>query len=118
MRSMLDNFKNIEKVFVEKNNKKARAIKAKVSTAPQKGASVPCEHVNGGGSGGPAPKKPHTAKYYKLCKANGGPFKTHDTSECHRSDKDGKELGKPHKPFDPAKKPWKRAVATRARWLI
>ena len=33
-RSMQNNFENIEKVFVEKNNKKARAIKAKVSIAP------------------------------------------------------------------------------------
>ena len=68
-RSMLHNLENIEKVFVEKNNEKARVIKAKISTAPQKGASVPHKHRNGGGSGGPAPKKPHTTKY---CKGNGG----------------------------------------------
>jgi hypothetical protein len=104
-RSMLHDLETIEKVFVEKNNKKARATKAKASTAPQNGASVPRNHGNGGGSGGPAPKKPRTAKYCKLCKVNGGSFKTHDTSKCHRFNKDGKELGKPHKPFHPAKKP-------------
>jgi hypothetical protein len=107
-RSMLHDLKTIEKVFVKKNNEKARATKAKASTASQKGASVPRKHENGGGSGGPAPKKAHTAKYCKWCKAAGGPFKTHDTSKCHRFNKDGKELVKPHKPFDPAKKPWKK----------
>ncbi len=37
-----------------------------------------------------------------------GPDQTHNTSDCHRFDKGGKEVGKPHKPFDPAKKPWKK----------
>jgi hypothetical protein len=106
-RSMLHNLETFEKVYVEKNNEKARATKAKASTASQTGASVPHKHGNGGGSGGPAPKKAHTAKYCKWWKAVGGPFKTHDTSECRRFDKVGKELGKHHKPFDPTKKPWK-----------
>ena len=44
----------------------------------------------------------------KWCQAVGGPFKTHDTSKCRRFDQDGKETGKPHKPFNPAKKPWKK----------
>ncbi len=37
-----------------------------------------------------------------------GPYQTHNTSDCCRFDKDGKEVGKPYKPFDPAKKPWKK----------
>ena len=106
-RSIFHDSETIEKVFVEKNNKKARSNKAKASTAPQKGASVPRKHGNGGGSGGPAPKKACTAKYCRWYKVAGGPFKTHDTSESRRFDKDSKELGKPHKPFNPAKKPWK-----------
>ena len=83
-------------------------MKAKVGTAPQKGFSVPCKRGNGGGSGGSAPQKAPTAKYCKWCQAAGGPFKTHDTNECCRFDKDGKETGKFYKPFDPAKKPWKK----------
>jgi hypothetical protein len=39
-----------------------------------------------------------------------GPYQTHNTSDCRRFDKDGKEVGKPYKPFDPAKKPWKKGV--------
>jgi hypothetical protein len=37
-----------------------------------------------------------------------GPFQTHNTSNCCRFDKDGKETDKSHKLFDLAKKPWKK----------
>ncbi len=30
------------------------------------------------------------------------------STDCRRFDKDGKEVGKPHKPFNLAKKPWKK----------
>jgi hypothetical protein len=59
---MLHDLETIEKVFVEKNNEKAKASAAKAGTAPQKGASVPRKKGKGGGSGGPAPKKARTAK--------------------------------------------------------
>ncbi len=78
-RSMLHNLETIKKVFVEKNNKKAKASVAKAGTAPQKRASVPCKKGKGGGSGGPAPKKACTAKYCKWCKAVDGPYQTHNT---------------------------------------
>jgi hypothetical protein len=108
-RSMLLDLENIKKVFATKDGKKARCIKAKAGTAPKKVAfSVPNKHGKGGGSGGPAPKKAHSTKYCKWCKAAGGAFQTHDTIECHRFDKDGKEVGKPSKPFDSAKKPRKK----------
>jgi hypothetical protein len=107
-RSMLFNLKNIEKVFVTKDSKKARSNKATAGTAPKKGGTVPRKHGKGGGSGVPAPKKARSAKHCKWCKVAGGPFQTHDTSECHRFDKDGKEVGKPHKPFNSAKNSWKR----------
>ncbi len=94
--------------MVEENNKKAKASVAKAGTAPQKGISVPRKKGKGGGSGGPTPKKARTAKYCKHCKAVDGPYQTHNTSDCRRFDKDGKEVGKPHKPFDPAKKLWKK----------
>ncbi len=35
-------------------------------------------------------------------------YQTHNTSNCCRFDNDGKETGKSHKPFNPAKKPWKK----------
>jgi hypothetical protein len=107
-RSMLHNLETIEKVFFEKNNEKAKASAAKAGTAPQKGASVPRKKGKRGGSGGPAPKKARTAKYLKHCNAVDGPYQTLNTSDCRRFDKGGKEVGKPHKPFDPAKKPWKK----------
>jgi hypothetical protein len=81
---------------------------AKTGTAPQKWASVPRMKGKGGGSGGPAPKKARTAKYCKWCKAVDGPYQTHNASDCRRFVNDGKEVGKPHTPFDPAKKPWKK----------
>ncbi len=106
---MLHDLENIEKVFVEKNNEKAKASAAKANTALQKGASVPHKKgKRGGDSGGPAPKRAHTAKHCKHCKAAGGPYQTHNRIDCHRFDKDGKQIGKPWKPSDPAKKPWKK----------
>jgi hypothetical protein len=36
------------------------------------------------------------------------PFTTHDTIECRRFSKDGSLKDKPTKPFDPAKKTWKK----------
>ncbi len=71
---MLQDLETIEKVFVEKNNKKAKASIAKAGTAPQKGRSVPRKKGKGGGSGGPAPKKAHTAKYCKWSKEVDGPY--------------------------------------------
>jgi hypothetical protein len=59
---MLHDLEMFKKVFVEMNNKKAKANVAKAGTVPQKGASVPRKKGKGGGSGGPAPKKACTAK--------------------------------------------------------
>ena len=105
--AMLQDLENIEKDFVEQYNKKARVNKAKVGsagTAPH----MPRKFGNGGSSKGLALKKGCTTKYCKWCKANGGPFTMHDTVKCRRFDKDGKQKYKPDKPFDSAKKPWKR----------
>jgi hypothetical protein len=110
IRSMLLDLENIEKVFA-KDGEKARAIKASAGIAPKKAGIVPRKHGKGGGSGGPAPKKARSAKYCKWCKAAGGAHQTHNTIECCRFDKDGKEVGKPSKPFDSAKKPWKKGGA-------
>jgi len=108
-RSMLHDLENIEKIYVEKNNEKAKASAAKAGTAPQKGLSVPRKKgKRGGESGGAPPKRARTAKHCKHCKAASGPYQTHNTIDCRRFDKDGKEIGKPWKPSDPAKKPWKK----------
>ncbi len=106
---MLHDLETIETVFVEKNDEKAKAMKAKAGTAPQKGLSVPHKKWNGCSLGGPASKKACNAKYCKWCQAAGGPFKTHDTSKCCKFSKDSKETGKSYKPFDPAKKPWTKS---------
>jgi hypothetical protein len=109
-KAMLQDLENIKKVFVEHYNTKARANKAKADTAPNNGKHVSGKCGNGGGSKGPAPPKGCSDKYYKWCKAVGGPFTTHDTVEveCHRFDKDGKQMVKPPKLFDFGKKPWKK----------
>ncbi len=39
----------------------------------------------------------------------GGAHQTHNTIEWCRFDKDSKEVGKPSKPFDSVKKPWKKS---------
>jgi hypothetical protein len=108
-RSMLLDLENIKKVFAMKDGEKARSINDKAGTALKKvGFSVPKKHGKGGGSGGPAPKKAHSTKYCKWCKAVGWAFQTHNTIECRRFDKDGKVVGKPSKPFNSVKKPWKK----------
>ena len=96
---MLHDLENIEKIFVEKNNEKAKANAAKAGTAPQKGLSVPRKKgKRGGESGGQPPKRARTAKHCKHCKAASGPYQTHNMIDCRRFDKDGKEIGKPWKP--------------------
>jgi hypothetical protein len=35
----------------------------------------------------------------------------HDAAECRRFDREGKQLVKPTKPLDSAKKPWKKGGA-------
>jgi hypothetical protein len=107
-RAMLMDLENIEKLFVEKYDKKAKANKAKAATASKTAERVPKKRAHGGGSDQGAPKKGHSAKYCKWCKVVGGPYTTHDTIKCRRFEKDGKPKDKPAKPFDSAKKPWKK----------
>ena len=107
-RTMLQDLKNIEKLFVKKYSEKAQANKAKAATAPKMAERVPKKRAHGGGSDRGAPKKGCSAKYCKWCKAAGGPYTTHNTIKCRRFEKDGKPKDKPAKPFDSAKKPWKK----------
>jgi hypothetical protein len=107
-RAMLMDLKNIEKLFLEKYNKTARANKAKAATASKMAELRPKKHVHGGGSNQEATKNSRSAKYCKWCKAAVGPYTTRDTIECRRFKKDGKPKDKPAKPFNYAKKPWKK----------
>ena len=118
VRAMLQDLENIEKVYIECANNKARANKAKASTAPKSGGQVPRKYGREGGSKGPAPKKGRSAKYCKWCNAAGGPFTMHNIAECCKFDKEGKQLVKPTKPFDSAKSPKRKAAQILARWLI
>ena len=42
------------------------------------------------------------------CKTVNGSLTTHDTAECRRFEKDGSSKNRLAKPFDSAKKPWKK----------
>jgi hypothetical protein len=106
--AMLQDLKNIEKLFVKKYNKKAQANKAKAATAPKTAECMPKKQAHGGGSDRGAPKKGHSAKYCKWCKNANGPYTTHNTIKCRRFEKDGTPKDKPVKPFNSAKKPWKK----------
>ncbi len=86
---MLQDLKNIKKLFVKKYNKKAQANKAKAATAPKTAKRVPKKRTHGGGSDRGAPQKGCSAKYCKWCKPANGPYTTHDTIECRRFEKDG-----------------------------
>jgi hypothetical protein len=108
---MLQDLKNIEKLFVEKYNEKAQANKAKAATAPKTAEHMPKKRAHGGGCNRGAPKKGRSAKYCKWCKTANGPYTNHNTIECCRFKKDGTPKDKPVKPFDSAKKPWKKTVS-------
>ncbi len=54
------------------------------------------------------PSPPPPNKYCKWCKAVDGPYTTHNTTECRRFNQDGSRKDRLTKPFDSAKKPWKK----------
>jgi hypothetical protein len=110
-RAILLDLENLEKVFAEKSNEAAQANKAKVAAAAKSaGDHVPRKgkREHGGGPDKGNPKKGRTDKFCKWCKAVDGPFMTHNTTECRRFNKDGSQKDRPTKPFDSAKKPWKK----------
>jgi hypothetical protein len=94
----------------KRSNEAAGANKAKVAAAAKAGDHVPRkgkrEHGRGPSKG--TPKKGRTDKFCKWCKAVDGPFTTHNTTECRRFNKDGSQKDRPTKPFDSAKKTWKK----------
>ncbi len=70
---------------------------------PRKG-----KRAHGGGPEKETPKKGRTDKFCKWCKAVDGPFTTHNTTEYCRFNKNSNQKDRPTKPFDSAKKPWKK----------
>jgi len=87
------------------NNKAKVAATAKLAgeQVPRKG-----KQSHGGGPKKGTPKKSRTNKFCKWCKAIDGPLTTHNTTECCRFNTDGSQKDRPNKPFDSAKKPWKK----------
>jgi hypothetical protein len=117
--AMLQDLKNIEKLFVEKHNKKAQANKAKAATAPKMAERMPKKRAHGGGSNRGAPKKGRSAKYCKWCTMANGPYTTHNTIECHRFEKDGTPKDSLVSPLTPQRSPGKiRVKEIPVRWLI
>jgi len=110
LRAILNDLENIEKLFAEKANEAARANKAKVAAATKADDRVPRKgkRTHGGGPEKGTPKKGRTNKYCKWCKAVDRPYTTHNTTECRRFNKDGSQKDRLTKPFDSAKKPWKK----------
>ena len=81
---------------------------AKATTASKAAEHVPKKRAREGDSDRGAPKKGRTNKFCKWCRAVDGPFTTHNTDECRRFNKDGSQKDFAKKPFDSAKKPWKK----------
>jgi hypothetical protein len=103
--------------FIKKYSQKAKANKAKVASASKAGeARVPRKRANGSLSD-QVPKKGHSVKYCRWCKANGGPHRTHDTVECHKYEKDGSLKDKSAKPFNSSKKPWQKKLSSRSNQM-
>ncbi len=97
MCALLPDLEAIEQVMVEKQNKKLKA-KGKAATARPEAKSNPKRKMSGGPTG-QVPKKGHSEKFCQCCKAQGGPYQTHNTLDCCCYDSNGKPLeaaaGKP-----------------------
>jgi hypothetical protein len=81
---------------------------AKATTASKAAKHVPKKRAREGVFDRGAPKKGRTDKFCTWCKAVDRPFTTHNTIECRRFNKDGSQKDKQTKPFDSAKKTWKK----------
>jgi hypothetical protein len=106
MHTLLLDLEAIEHVMVEKQNKKLKA-KGKASTAWPKAKSNPKRKASGGLTG-QVPKKSLSEKFCQHCKADCGPYQTHNTLDCRHYNSNGKPLeaaaGKPSE----FKKPYKK----------
>jgi hypothetical protein len=92
--------------MVEKRNEKLKA-EGKAASAWPEAKSNP-KRKGSGGLTCQFPKKGHSEKSCQHCKANGGPYQTHNTLDCRCYDSTGMPLeaaaGKPSE----SKKPYKK----------
>jgi hypothetical protein len=104
-RLLLPDLENIEHVMNKKHAEWAKA-RGKEGTALAGAKSSPKNRASTGSSER-VPKKARSAKFCQHCKNNGGPYRSHNTKECRKYDKDGKAVVaagiKPYK-----KKPYKK----------
>ncbi len=84
MRSLLTSLEAIERVCTYKKGKSESSKKS--SKKDKKGEKRP-----GTNSTARVPKKVRYEKHCNLCKKHGGTYTTHNTCNCHRFEKDGKE---------------------------
>ncbi len=93
--------------MVEKQNDKLK-VKGEATAARPDAKSSPKRKASGGSSDS-VPKKACSEKFCQRCKAQGGPYQTHNTLDCRCYDSNGKPLAaaagtpseskKPHKKF-------------------
>jgi hypothetical protein len=106
LRQLPTDLDNIYRVMMERESERQRSKEKAVVAAPGKGK--PKRVSSGGGSSNRVPKKARTKKFCQMCKNHGGAYQTHNTSECHRYDKDCKPLsatgGMPFDKYKPNKK--------------
>ncbi len=106
-RTLLPDLEAIKRVMVEKKGVNLKA-KRMGSTAPSKAKGNPKRKASGGPTGR-VPKNGCSEKFCQWCKAHGGPFRTHNTLDCHCYDSNSKPLeaaaGKPSE----SKKPYKKS---------
>jgi hypothetical protein len=87
MRSLLTSLEAIKRVCTYKKGKSDSHKKSeKYSNKGEKGKKCP-----GTDSTARVPKKVHFKKHCNLCKKHGGAYTTHNTQDCCRFEKDGKE---------------------------
>jgi hypothetical protein len=84
MRLLLTLLEAIKRVCTYKKGKSESSKKS--SHRGKKGKKHP-----GTGSTVRVPKKVHFEKHCNLCKKHGGAYTMHNTCDCHRFEKDGKE---------------------------
>ena len=105
--TLLPDLEAIEQVMVEKKGANLKA-KGKGGTAPSEAKGNP-KHKASGGPTGRVPKKGCSERFCQCCKANGGPFQTHNTLDCHRYDSNGKPLKVAAGKLSESKKPYKKS---------
>jgi hypothetical protein len=107
MRTLLPDLEAIKQVMVEKKGAYLK-VKGKSGTAPSKAKGNPKRKASGGPAGR-VPKKGCSEKFCQQCKAHGGSFTTHNTSDCCCYDSNGKPLKAAASRPSESKKPYKKS---------